>query len=85
MSRCLGYVRSFEESCVVPEDPGMVVRHARPTTAADRATMHAQYLQRLTAERRHAGLPTAAEAARRTRPLVPHWYCALKAKLRRTA
>lgn len=42
----------YEPSCVVPDDPGEVVRHARPITDADRAAIHEQYIQQLVAQGR---------------------------------
>lgn len=44
----LGRVR-FEPSCVVPDDPGMVVRGARRLTDEDRAVLREQHIARLTA------------------------------------
>lgn len=38
----------FEPSCVAPDDPGEVVRHARPATPADLAAMREQAIARLT-------------------------------------
>lgn len=49
-----GCVRSFEASCVVPEDPGEVVRGARPLTAEDAARLREQMIVRLVAQ---AGRP----------------------------
>lgn len=48
----LGTVRSFEAACVVPDDPGEVVRGARPTSSLDRERMREQAITRLMAEYR---------------------------------
>ena len=48
----VGCVNSFEARCVVPEDPGEVVRGARPITAEDRARMREQAILRLMARHR---------------------------------
>lgn len=34
-------------ACVVPDDPGMVVRGARPTTEADRAVLREQWIAKV--------------------------------------
>lgn len=39
----------YEASCVVEDDPGMVVRHARPITAEDRAVIREQEIARMVA------------------------------------
>ncbi len=43
---------SFEARCVVPEDPGEVVRGARPTTPEDRVRMREQAIVSLLARHR---------------------------------
>lgn len=42
----LGAVR-WESSCVVPDDPGEIVRHAAPMTAHARAQIREQQIARL--------------------------------------
>ena len=46
----LGSVRSFEPACVVPEDPGEVVRGARPISPQDRERMREQQIVRMMAD-----------------------------------
>ena len=46
----LGTVERYERSCVVPDDPGMVVRGARPLTDEDRATPCEQAIARMIRE-----------------------------------
>jgi hypothetical protein len=53
----LGCVRSFEASCVVPEDPGEVVRGARPLTAEDAAQLREQMIVRLVAQAKRPQCP----------------------------
>ncbi len=48
----LGSVRSFEAACIVPDDPGEVVRGAKPISAADRDRMREQHIVRLLADYR---------------------------------
>jgi hypothetical protein len=48
----LGSVKSFEASCVVPDDPGEVVRGARPLCPEDRDRLREQAIARLMAEHR---------------------------------
>jgi hypothetical protein len=48
----LGIVRSFEAACVVPEDPGEVVRGARPISSQDRERMREQAISRMMADYR---------------------------------
>ena len=48
----LGSVRSFEPGCVVADDPGEVVRSAKPISAADRDRMREQHISRLLADYR---------------------------------
>lgn len=48
----LGSVRSFEPGCVVPDDPGEVVRGARPISLQDRERMREQHISRLMADYR---------------------------------
>lgn len=43
----VGWVTSFEPSCVVPDDPGEVVRGARPMTAEDVDRLREQMINRL--------------------------------------
>lgn len=45
----LGRVTLIEPGCIVPEDPGEVVRGARPITDGDRAQMREQHIARLLA------------------------------------
>jgi hypothetical protein len=52
MAMELGSVRSFEAACVVPEDPGEVVRGARPTSSQDRERMREQTISRMMADYR---------------------------------
>ena len=59
----LGCVRSFEASCVVPEDPGEVVRGARPLTAEDAAQLREQMIVRLVAQAKRPHLPLYAAGA----------------------
>ena len=58
-----GCVRSFEASCVVPEDPGEVVRGARPLTAEDAAQLREQMIVRLLAQAGQPQLPPYAASA----------------------
>ncbi len=60
----LGSVRSFEPGCVVADDPGEVVRSAKPISAHDRDRMREQHISRMMAEFRgqHAQ-PLAAAGA----------------------
>lgn len=48
----VGRVSSFEPRCVVPDDPGEVVRGARPITPEDRVRMREQTIVRLLAHHR---------------------------------
>lgn len=48
----VGCVSSFEARCVVPDDPGEVVRGARPITPEDRVRMREQAIVRLLARHR---------------------------------
>lgn len=48
----VGCVSSFEPRCVVPDDPGEVVRGARPITPEDRVRMREQAIVRLLARHR---------------------------------
>lgn len=50
----VGRVQSFEPSCVVPDDPGEVVRGARKLTPEDVARLREQMIARLMVD---AGLP----------------------------
>lgn len=43
----VGWVTSFEPTCVVPDDPGEVVRGARPMTAEDAERLREQMIARL--------------------------------------
>lgn len=44
----LGPVRAIESSCIVPDDPGEVVRGARPIDDQARARIREQQIARLT-------------------------------------
>ncbi len=46
----LGSVKSFEAACIVPEDPGEVVRGAKPISPHDRDRMREQHISRLMAD-----------------------------------
>ena len=48
----LGSVSSFEAACIVPDDPGEVVRGAKPITSRDRDRMREQHIARLMADYR---------------------------------
>lgn len=48
----VGCVSSYEPRCVVPDDPGEVVRGARPITPEDRVRMREQAIVRLVAHHR---------------------------------
>ena len=48
----LGSVRSIEAACIVADDPGEVVRGAKPISAADRDRMREQHISRLLADYR---------------------------------
>lgn len=48
----LGSVSSFEAACIVPDDPGEVVRGAKPISAGDRERMREQHISRLMADYR---------------------------------
>ncbi len=48
----LGSVSSFEPACVVADDPGEVVRSAKPISAHDRDRMREQHISRMMAEYR---------------------------------
>ena len=48
----VGCVSSYEARCVVPDDPGEVVRGARPITSEDRVRMREQAIIRLLARHR---------------------------------
>jgi hypothetical protein len=52
-ARCeLGSVSSFERACIVPDDPGEVVRGAKPISSHDRDRMREQHIARLMADYR---------------------------------
>ncbi len=51
----VGRVNSFEASCIVPDDPGEVVRGARPLTPEDVVRLREQMIVRLTTEAAVAG------------------------------
>ena len=60
----LGSVRSFEPACVVADDPGEVVRSAKPISAHDRVRMREQQISRMMAEyRRQRSEPLTAAVA----------------------
>jgi hypothetical protein len=60
----LGRVSSFEPACVVADDPGEVVRSAKPTSAHDRERMREQQISRMMAEyRRQRSEPVAMASA----------------------
>ena len=60
----LGIVRSFEASCVVPDDPGEVVRRARPLCQEDRERLREQAIAKLLADiRRQTVSGSAAGSA----------------------
>lgn len=71
----IGRVTSFEAGCVVDDDPGEVVRGARPTTVEDRNRMREQNIARLLAE--HLADAPARAAARpvqdRVRVAMADW------------
>jgi hypothetical protein len=46
----LGSVSSFEPACIVPDDPGEVVRGAKPISSDDRERMREQHISRLMAD-----------------------------------
>jgi hypothetical protein len=46
----VGRVNAFEASCVVPDDPGEVVRGARPLTPEDASRLREQMIARLVAQ-----------------------------------
>ena len=48
----LGSVRSIEAACIVADDPGEVVRGAKPISAADRDRMREQHIARMMADYR---------------------------------
>ena len=48
----LGRVSSFEPACLVPDDPGEVVRGAKPISADDRDRMREQHIARMMADYR---------------------------------
>jgi len=48
----VGCVSSYEPRCVVPDDPGEVVRGARPITPEDRVQMREQAIVTLLARHR---------------------------------
>jgi hypothetical protein len=41
------YVKSFEKSCVVPDDDSEVVTHAHPATERDRAAIREQQISKM--------------------------------------
>ena len=60
----LGSVSSFEPGCVVADDPGEVVRSAKPISAHDRDRMREQHISRMMAEyRRQRSEPLTAAVA----------------------
>jgi transcriptional regulator of nitric oxide reductase len=60
----LGRVSTFEPACVVADDPGEVVRSAKPTSAHDRERMREQQISRMMAEyRRQHSEPVAVASA----------------------
>lgn len=46
----VGRVKSYEASCVVQDDPGEIVRGARPLTAEDAVRLREQMVARLLAQ-----------------------------------
>ncbi len=58
----LGSVRSFEPGCVVADDPGEVVRSAKPISAHDRDQMREQHISRMMAEYRRQQSESLAAA-----------------------
>ncbi len=46
----VGRVNSYEASCVVQDDPGEIVRGARPLTAEDAVRLREQMIARLLAQ-----------------------------------
>ena len=59
----LGIVKSFEASCVVPDDPGEVVRRARPLCQEDRERLREQAIARLLADHRRQTVDRSASAS----------------------
>ena len=59
----LGIIRSFEASCVVPDDPGEVVRRARPLCQEDRERLREQAIARLLADYRRQTVCGSAPAS----------------------
>jgi hypothetical protein len=60
----VGFVTRFEPSCVVPDDPGEVVRGARPLTPEDLARLREQMIARLSeaaSQRTPRSSPTGVE------------------------
>ena len=66
----VGCVSSFEARCVVPDDPGEVVRGARPITAEDRARMREQAILGLMARHRAESMGRVPERPVRDRVRV---------------
>lgn len=64
MADDLGSVKSFEASCVVPDDPGEVVRGARPATKDDVEIMAAQRRERQIAAMRYDPVAVAERERR---------------------
>ena len=58
----LGSVRSFEPGCVVADDPGEVVRSAKPISAHDRDRMREQHISWMVAEHRRQRTDSPAAA-----------------------
>ena len=60
----LGSVRSFEAGCVVADDPGEVVRSAKPISAHDRDRMREQHISQMLSEyrRQRSESPSAVVA-----------------------
>ena len=59
------FVEEFDPGCIVPDDPGEVVRHARPADERDRGHIREQQIARMQAD---AAAVRARELRLRTAP-----------------
>jgi hypothetical protein len=70
----VGFVTRYEPSCVVPDDPGEVVRGARPPTPEDLVRLREQMIARLAeSAARRAPRPAPQGVEERVRLAMKGW------------
>jgi hypothetical protein len=69
----VGFVARFEASCVVPDDPGEVVRGARPPTPEDLVRLREQMIARMAEAAQRAPRATPQGVEERVRLAMKGW------------